>query len=702
MRRNNGINQSWFSRTILSFLCVGVIALIVLTSVDLGITTKSTISPIYEKSGSPLGHHVDLDCTFSKGFWKNHPEAWPQDWLLLGHVNYTKTQLLYLFSLSAKEQHQIIGQLIATKLNILNGADSSSIAPQVDEADTLIGAINLTTTRVSGSKTQLSFLNGRFADFNEGYIGPGKCDGAHCPFCPEPCPTEVNCSNLPDVFDVTCPSEVNCSNLPEKGCKLPPQAGEPCVTFGTFIGQGSSLLFQWVNQGKPSSDFSWEIRVTVSQQGNPFIGEIAFVPGDESSVQVNLIGWNIFNTNVLQISLFISSNNSCGVGPTTRRRIITNGFFPYGNFLDTCNILALRHVPVAPVWNCPSGCWTPGFSDPPIISYELFFNDTEEELELSRRRTCIPFIPMSIDRTPFRIDVSSRNAFGFSDPDSAIFDKQFETVDSVGNVGHFTSLAILPSGFPAISYYDVTNRDLKYAKFNGASWILTTVDSVEEVGEYTSLAILPNGFPAISYHDLTNNDLKYAKFNGTSWILTTVDSLGNVGEFTSLAILPNGFPVISYHDVTNLNLKYAEFNGISWILTTVDSVGTVGEFTSLAILPNGFPVISYQDGTNFDLKYAEYNGISWILTTVDSGLDAGLFTSLAILPNGFPAISYFDRANKDLKYAEFDGISWMLTTVDSGLDAGLFTSLAILPNEFPAISYFDRENQDLKFFHIGC
>ena len=153
-------------------------------------------------------------------------------------------------------------------------------------------------------------------------------------------------------------------------------------------------------------------------------------------------------------------------------------------------------------------------------------------------------------------------------PSQALRTNTIRTLDSTGNVGEFTSIAIGTDGFPVISYHDNTNLTLKVAKCGDASCTpasatLRTLDSTGNVGYYTSIAIGTDGFPVVSYYDLTNAHLKVAKCGDASCTpasvtLRTLDSTGDVGQFTSIAISADGFPVISYYDVTNGDLKVAK------------------------------------------------------------------------------------------------------------------------------------------------
>jgi hypothetical protein len=71
-------------------------------------------------------------------------------------------------------------------------------------------------------------------------------------------------------------------------------------------------------------------------------------------------------------------------------------------------------------------------------------------------------------------------------------------------------MALDSAGRPHISYYDLTNRSLKYAVYTGAAWHIETVDTVGEIRgrEGTSIALDSADRVRISYY--TTMGLKYA------------------------------------------------------------------------------------------------------------------------------------------------------------------------------------------------
>ena len=203
----------------------------------------------------------------------------------------------------------------------------------------------------------------------------------------------------------------------------------------------------------------------------------------------------------------------------------------------------------------------------------------------------------------------------------------------------------------------------------GAQWTIRTVDSTGNAGVDTSLALDGSGNPRISYYRSDTGDLKYAWCdtdcaNTGNWNSVPVDTAGDVGEDTSLVLDGSGNPRISYYAFETGDLKYAwcdtgcDVPG-NWNRVTVDSTGDVGEYTSLALDGSGNPRISYYRSDTDDLKYAWCDtgcgsAGNWNSVAVESAGDVGLYTSLALDSSGNPRVSYYRSDTDDLQYAWCD------------------------------------------------
>jgi uncharacterized repeat protein (TIGR01451 family) len=316
---------------------------------------------------------------------------------------------------------------------------------------------------------------------------------------------------------------------------------------------------------------------------------------------------------------------------------------------------------------------------------------------------------------------------------------QCDTIDSTAWVGRDNSLALDGSGWPHISYRDWPNQALKYAHYvgeggncgpGGDTWQCDTIDSAGDVGGDTSLALDGSGWPHISYRDLSNKALKYARYVGESgncgpggdtWQCDIIDSGGDLGRLTSLA-LEDSTPHISHYDHANVDLRYARYvggggncgpGGDTWQCDIIDSGGDVGGYPSLALV-GSIPHVSYTDWTNDGLKYAHLlgsggncgpGGDTWQCVTVDSPAWVSSDTSL-VLAGSTPHIGYYDERDGDLRYAHHVGGSgncgpggdtWQCITIDSDGDAGRTASLALDGTGSPHISYYDAWSEDVRY-----
>ena len=136
----------------------------------------------------------------------------------------------------------------------------------------------------------------------------------------------------------------------------------------------------------------------------------------------------------------------------------------------------------------------------------------------------------------------------------------------------YPSLAIDSANRPRVVFQRAeagTNAILQYAQFDGTNWLATTADdggpAHYDVGANTGLVLDPQQRPRVSYWDSTLNTVKYAHFDGATWLTHLLDPTNHVGLFnTSLALDTWGAPHFSYYEQHTLpggivrgSLRYA-------------------------------------------------------------------------------------------------------------------------------------------------
>jgi hypothetical protein len=259
-----------------------------------------------------------------------------------------------------------------------------------------------------------------------------------------------------------------------------------------------------------------------------------------------------------------------------------------------------------------------------------------------------------------------------------------------------TSLALDELGLPHISYYDGANGYLRYARLDSAGWHGEIVDDEWFTGMYSSIALDGDGSPHISYQRNGSGHLRYARRDGAGWQIENVEY---EGQATSLALDAAEHPHISYWNNPEFALKYARNLGLGWVTEVVEGANWIHS-PSIALDASSLPHIGYgRDASpDYDLGYARRDSLGWHIETVDSVGIVGMDASLELDAAGSPHISYRDYTNGDLKYAYKDPLAgWQIEVVDREGDVGVYTSLALDAIGCPHISYYDATNNDLMY-----
>ena len=159
-------------------------------------------------------------------------------------------------------------------------------------------------------------------------------------------------------------------------------------------------------------------------------------------------------------------------------------------------------------------------------------------------------------------------------------------------------------GLGLISYRDATNGDLKVAHCIDllcASASTFTLDSVGDVGLYTSATVGADGLGLISYYDATNERPQgrplHRRVLHERHLKATLATSGHVGLYTSATVGADGLGLISLsrRDERRAARSPTARNDVCANANTqhlLDNVGIVGEHASVTIGPDGLRLVS--------------------------------------------------------------------------------------------------------------
>ena len=280
----------------------------------------------------------------------------------------------------------------------------------------------------------------------------------------------------------------------------------------------------------------------------------------------------------------------------------------------------------------------------------------------------------------------------------------WQSEDVIASRRIFPSLA-MDGGMPVISYYKPGDEDLCFGSRNyqgpmGHPWYTEVILAGGDVGKYNSLKVDGTGDYHLSFYNDTQGNLRYGKWNGTSWAWQTVDSAGDTGKHTSLA-LAGTTPHISYVDATNGTLRHAEYNGGGWDKETISGTSDVDGSTSIARDNDGDFHISFHHWGDDDdrwVRYATDTSGSFVAENVFwTRSYPSPFNSIAVDSQDRPIIAFYDSWYGELVVMWEDASGgWHYELVDDGIrevggphDVGQYCSIGLDTQERVHISYWD-------------
>jgi len=239
-----------------------------------------------------------------------------------------------------------------------------------------------------------------------------------------------------------------------------------------------------------------------------------------------------------------------------------------------------------------------------------------------------------------------------------------EISPGAGTIAYYCSVAISADQTPHVTWYqertpqDTNYLHMRHAVLQDGQWLAKTIDWDAQTGKWHTMVLDHQGQPHLSFDAYVSGQLKYAYWNGESWVVVPVDSRTSSqqpgrGMGNCLVLTPQGRALISYFEEGALKYARQKEDGhwsVETLASTTPSPSWAGYRSVQALDSKGLPHIVYEDAGT--LRHIYWDGASWQAQTIaPTGRLRLRYGSIAIAHDDTIYISYSDPEDGSLKVA---------------------------------------------------
>lgn len=121
---------------------------------------------------------VQPDCTYVSEYWKDNPQAWMVENILIGRFSYTKKEAIAVLAADPQNlRAYLLKQFFTAVLNTAAGVDAGAVSDILTKASAWFDANALKPELTPEEASQGEALARALDEYNSGATGPGACPG---------------------------------------------------------------------------------------------------------------------------------------------------------------------------------------------------------------------------------------------------------------------------------------------------------------------------------------------------------------------------------------------------------------------------------------------------------------------------------------------------------------------------------------------